>query len=72
MGMSMWAVFAREQREAAHKQYMAAPEYPALEREANEKGFRKATLSEIHASLDRDVHAPELYTWRGGLWTPIA
>lgn len=61
-------VYARERREAAHTAFVSAPNYPALEQAARQRGFRKATIGEIHASAERASFACDLYSWRGGLW----
>jgi hypothetical protein len=72
MAISMYDVHAREKREAAHTAYIADPQFPALAHIAATRGFRKATIGEIHASAERTNFARELYSWRGGLWLPIA
>ncbi|WP_241300806.1 hypothetical protein [Burkholderia cenocepacia] len=72
MAINLYAEHDRARREAATAAFMADPEFPALEAEARARGFRKATLFEINASADRAQWAPDLYSWRGGLWVPLA
>ncbi|NDV77292.1 hypothetical protein [Burkholderia cenocepacia] len=72
MPINLYDEHDRARREAATAAFMAAAEFPALEIEAKARGFRKATLSEINASAERVQWAPDLYSWRGGLWVPLA
>jgi hypothetical protein len=58
----------RDRRAEHHSAYIADPGFPSLEAQANQRGYRKATLSEIHASAERTSWAPDLYCWCGGLW----
>jgi hypothetical protein len=65
----MYAAYERDRREAAHLAYVSDLSFPVIEAEARERGFRKATLSEIHASAEnRGPYTPDLYSWKGGLW----
>ena len=57
-----------ERRESAHADYVSSPEFAKLKAEALSKGFRKATLAEIHGSANSAPGAQELFYWRGGLW----
>lgn len=57
-----------ERREASHREYIQAEEFPALDSAASERGYRKATLSEINASAESRQGAEELFCWKGGLW----
>lgn len=68
MAISMYTVHEAERREAAHAEYIAAPEFPGLENAAAARGYRHATISEIHASAESRPTAPDLSCWRGGLW----
>lgn len=68
MAVNLYNQHDREQREAASAAYVTAQEFAGLEREAAERGYRHASLSEIHASAERAPFAPDLYCWRGGLW----
>lgn len=72
MAINLYDVNDRERREAANAAYVAAPEFPELERDAKAQGYRHATLGEIHASADSVSYAPDLFCWRGGLWVRIA
>ena len=61
----------RRDREAAHKAYIAVPGFPTVQAKAQVKGFRHATLAEIHESAESACGVsggPELFTYRGGLW----
>lgn len=68
MAICMYNEYARAERASANEAYLAAPGFTALEAAARDKGFRKATLSEIHASAECHTFAEELFCWRGGLW----
>lgn len=73
MAINLYDVHAREGREAAHAEYMAHPGIDALIAEAGKRGYRKATIQEIHASIERSAGwAPDLHAWRGGLWVKEA
>lgn len=71
MAINLYNVHDQQRREAASAAYIAAPEFPALEAEARQRGYRKATVSEINASADCAPWAIELFCWRGGLWAKI-
>jgi hypothetical protein len=59
----------RAAREAATAAYEAAPGFRALCAEADKRGYRKASISEIHAHAERSPWAPaDLFCWKGGLW----
>jgi hypothetical protein len=68
MVVSMWEIYDRERRERFSAEYISADGFEELCEEAASKGFRKATIDEIHSSLDRGPYSPDLYCWRGGLW----
>ena len=69
MAVCMYRENARQDREAAHTDYCNAPNFPELETKARVRGYRHATIVEIHASADRSAGwAPDLYCWKGGLW----
>lgn len=68
MAIDLYKVHDAERRAAAHAEYVAAPDFAGYEQEAQERGYRHATLSEINASAERASWAPDLYCWRGGLW----
>ncbi len=68
MAIDMYKVYESEQRFKATADYIAAPEFADIEIEANSRGYRKATISEINASAERTTFAPDLFCWRGGLW----
>ncbi|WP_431290425.1 hypothetical protein [Burkholderia cepacia] len=72
MTINLYDEHDRARREAANAAFVAAPEFPALEAKAKARGFRHATLSEINASAERAQWAPDLYSWRGGLWVAFA
>lgn len=68
MAINLYDQHDTERREAANAAYVESPEFAGLEREASARGYRHATLSEIHASAESAPWAVELYCWRGGLW----
>lgn len=68
--VSMWDVYAAQDREKAHNEYINDPNFPAVEAKAKERGYRVATIDEIHASANHAQWAPELFCWAGGLWIP--
>lgn len=68
MAINMYREHEREDRAKAHAAYVAAPEFRAIEAEAQGRGYRHATLSEIEASADSRHGAADLFCWRGGLW----
>lgn len=68
MHIDMWNVNAKQNREVANLAYVAEPNFLDIERQANLKGFRKATILEINASADHQPWAADLFTWRGGVW----
>jgi len=72
MAINLYRQHEAEAREAAAKDYFAAPEFATLEIEAAKRGYRKATISEINASAESAPWAVELYRWRGGLWVKSA
>lgn len=72
MAINLYDTHDQQRREAAAADYLASPEFPALEAEAAKRGYRKATIGEINASADCAPWAIELYCWRGGLWAKIA
>lgn len=64
----------RRDRDAAHKAYISAPGFPVVEAKAKAKGFRHATLQEIHDLAENPpgfMNGPELYSYRGGLWVRL-
>lgn len=72
MTVNMYREYERLDREVAHREYITAPEFPALESEALKRGYRKATISEINASAESAFGASsDLYCWRGGLWVKV-
>lgn len=61
-------------RERAYLAYLAAPEFPEVEAQARARGFRHATLAEVHASAEDPTGLKdglELYCYRGGLWVRL-
>lgn len=65
----MYKVYDAETREERYKNYTSDPHFKTLCKKAGEKGFRHATLSEIHSSSESTtVHNVDLYCWAGGLW----
>ena len=72
MAVCMYREHDRQERESANADYVACSGFPALAVEAESRGFRKATISEINASAERAQWAPDLYCWRGGLWVKAA
>ena len=65
----MYKVYEAEKREDCYKKYTSDPYFKTLCRKADEKGFRHATLSEIHSGAESTtVHSVDLYCWAGGLW----
>lgn len=68
MAICLYDQHDAERRDASHREYIAADVFPALDSTANERGYRKATLREIHASADSRPGAKELFCWMGGLW----
>lgn len=72
MAVEMYQVHEAERREACHAAYISDDYFPVLEQKAKERGFRKATISEINSSATaKGVNAPYLYCWAGGLWVKI-
>lgn len=72
MAINLYNVHDQERREAANANYVAAPEFPALEAEAAKRGYRHATIAEINANAECTPWAIELFCWRGGLWVKAA
>lgn len=72
MAVCMYREHDRQDRESANTAYVAGPMFPALAAEAEKRGFRHATISEINASAERTQWAPDLYCWKGGLWVRLA
>jgi len=68
MAICLYNQYDAERRDASHRKYIEAEWFPALSSAANERGYRKATLSEIHASAECRPGAEELFCWIGGLW----
>lgn len=68
MAVCMYEEHARADREAAHASYVSAPEFSALESEALSRGYRHATMSEIHSSAESAHGSTDLFCWNGGLW----
>ena len=68
MAICLYNQHDAERRETNHREYIQAAEFPALVSEAKGRGYRKATLSEIHASAESRPGAEELFCWKGGLW----
>lgn len=68
MAICLYDQHDTERREAYHREYVTADGFAALERSADQRGYRKATISEIHASAESRPGAEELFCWRGGLW----
>lgn len=68
MVICMYNEHDSEARAAAHAEYVAATGYQALVAEAASRGYRHATLSEIHASAECLPHVEELFCWKGGPW----
>lgn len=66
MVTSMYDEYDRQAREAAHLAYIIADDFSDLVIAAAKRGYRKADISEIHASAEKCQ--PELFCWRGGLW----
>lgn len=66
--INQYEVYDAERREASHAAYVNRCDFPADEAEAQKRGFRHATISEIHASALSAHWALDLYCWRGGLW----
>lgn len=69
--IDMYKVYERQAREAAHIAYVSSEHFQSAELEAKSKGFRKATLSELHDSAESARGALDLFSWRGGLWVKI-
>jgi len=72
MAINLYTQYEQRDREAAAASYLDAPEFLALEAEAAQRGYRKATVSEINASADTAPWAVDLFCWRGGLWVKSA
>ena len=71
MAIDMYDEHAAEQREKCHREYVAHQDFEALQAKALKRGFRKATMQEIHASARSAPFALELFGWRGGLWVRL-
>lgn len=71
MAISMYDEHDRERREKCHADYIADPNFAEIEGEARSRGFRKATIDEIHASAESLPFAAELFCWKGGLWAKL-
>jgi hypothetical protein len=62
----------RAERARSHAEYESCGDFPNLQAVALQKGFRRATLSEINASAEsKFIDGPDLYCWRGGLWVKL-
>lgn len=72
MAVNIYDVHDMERRAASSAAYIADSEFHAIEAEANARGYRKASIAEIHASAQRASFAPDLFCWRGGLWVSMA
>jgi hypothetical protein len=68
MAICLYNQHDAERRDASHREYIQAEGFPGLASAASERGYRKATLSEIHASAESRQGAEELFCWKGGLW----
>lgn len=69
MTVDMHKVYDTETREERHKKYTSDPYFDTLNRNAYAKGFRHATISEIHSGAESTtIHTADLYCWAGGLW----
>lgn len=68
MAVSMYAEYDRQAREAAYLSYISADDFSSLAAAAIKRGYRHAELGEIHASAEKCQYAPDLFSWRGGLW----
>jgi hypothetical protein len=68
MAINLYSQYEQQDREVAAAAYLAAPEFPAIEAEAAQRGYRKATIGEINASANSAPWAVTLFCWRGGLW----
>lgn len=66
MWFDRWESYDREAREKAHTAYIAQEHYPALVQEAALRGFRPATIDEIHMGAKR--LGLDQYRWMGGIW----
>lgn len=65
----MYKVYEAETREECYKNYTSDPYFTTLCMKAADKGFRHATLSELHSCAESTtVHKVDLYCWAGGLW----
>lgn len=71
MTINMYDVQSREHREIAHKDFCLEKEYGSLVDEAKRKGFRHATIGEIHDSAESKQGAEEIFCWKGGLWVKL-
>lgn len=71
MTICMYDQYDKIAREDAARTYQQHPDFPAIEREALVRGFRKATIAEINASVNSTPWAVELHSWRGGLWIKL-
>lgn len=61
----------RDRREACHSEYVNSVGFSALESIANQRGYRKATISEVNASAESHTGAEDLFCWCGGLWAKL-
>jgi hypothetical protein len=68
MAICLYDQHDAERREASHREYLQAEGFAELVSAASERGYRKATLSEINASAESRQGAEELFCWKGGLW----
>ena len=50
-----------DQFDENHTAYTSDPRYPAIEKKAKAKGFRKATPAEVRASANKHPGYPDLH-----------
>jgi len=68
MAICLYDEHDRERREKCYREYVTSDGFAALEAVADQRGYRKATIGEVHDSAESRPGAEELFCWRGGLW----
>jgi len=71
MAICLYNKYDNERREESNRVYVTSDGFASLELAANNRGYRKATIGEIHASAECRPGAEELFCWKGGLWAKI-
>ena len=71
MPVSMYDIYEIEKIKKMNDDYVNHIKYKSVEKSANRKGFRKASVEEILASYNHKQNSLELFCYAGGLWVKI-